>query len=47
MSKSIFSRLVLAFAAAFIAVQSIGCNTTEGAGRDLEKAGEGIQDAAN
>lgn len=24
-----------------------GCNTTEGFGRDVESAGEGIQDAAN
>ncbi|MGF1633399.1 MAG: entericidin A/B family lipoprotein [Phycisphaerae bacterium] len=24
-----------------------GCNTTEGVGRDVEAAGEGIEDAAN
>lgn len=26
---------------------SIGCETMEGAGRDLEKAGDGIEDAAD
>jgi predicted small secreted protein len=25
----------------------MGCNTMEGAGKDIEKAGEGIQDAAD
>lgn len=24
----------------------VGCNTTQGAGKDIEKLGEGIQDAA-
>ena len=32
-------------AIAFLALGS-GCNTTEGVGRDVEAAGEGIQDAA-
>jgi len=31
--------------AAFAAAQQ-GCNTTEGVGKDLESAGEGISDAA-
>lgn len=47
MSKSFVSRLVLALAAGFIAVHSIGCNTTEGAGKDIENAGEGLQKAAD
>jgi len=25
---------------------SVGCNTTQGAGKDMERAGEKIQDAA-
>ena len=29
-----------------LVVQSIGCNTMEGAGRDVERAGEEVQDAA-
>lgn len=28
-------------------VSLAGCNTTEGAGRDIEAAGEGIQDMAD
>jgi len=42
------SGLKLAFVAAFVAgvFAFTGCRTMEGAGKDLEKAGEGIQDAA-
>ena len=29
-----------------IAISAIGCNTWEGAGKDLEKAGEKMQDSA-
>ncbi|MFA9477223.1 entericidin A/B family lipoprotein [Phycisphaerales bacterium AB-hyl4] len=41
--------LSLALVAAFGigGVSLTGCNTTEGAGQDIEAAGEGIQDAAN
>ena len=28
-------------------VSAFGCNTIEGAGRDIEKAGEAIQDAVD
>jgi predicted small secreted protein len=31
---------------AVLTVQSIGCNTVEGAGRDVERGGEKLQDAA-
>ena len=30
-----------------IAVSVIGCNTMEGAGKDIERGGERIQDAAD
>lgn len=38
----------VALAAAVVATACVlaGCNTTEGVGKDLESAGEGIQDAA-
>ncbi len=40
------TRLVVAAAAlGFLALS--GCNTMDGAGKDIEKAGEKIQDAAN
>jgi entericidin B len=38
------------YALLLLAVASLGlsaCNTVEGAGRDIENAGEGVQDAAN
>lgn len=34
-------------AAVFSALTLAGCNTVEGAGRDIEKGGEAIQKAAN
>jgi entericidin B len=46
-----FKRLISAFiAAAFVAVTFgtlAGCNTIEGAGRDIEKGGKAIKDEAN
>jgi predicted small secreted protein len=36
----------LAFAAMVCALMLSGCNTTQGAGKDIEKLGEGIQGAA-
>lgn len=39
--------LCMAIAILTIAISAIGCNTLEGAGKDLEKAGENIQDAAD
>lgn len=39
-------RLVLAFfAAVMLTVSVTGCNTTRGAGEDIESVGEGLQDA--
>ncbi len=40
-SKSILAIAILA------AVAMSGCNTVEGAGKDVESAGEAIQDAAD
>ena len=45
--KSVICKVTLIFAAAFLTMQSMGCNTTEGAGKDMERAGEKIQDAAD
>ena len=36
----------LATAAALVAVALAACNTVEGAGKDIEKGGQGIQNAA-
>jgi predicted small secreted protein len=35
--------IVLLFATALLAIVGIGCNTAHGFGKDMEKAGEGIQ----
>lgn len=45
--KNVIVKATLVFAAAFLTMQSLGCNTTEGAGKDMERAGEKIQDAAD
>lgn len=39
--------LSLALLLGFVSTSLIGCNTVEGAGKDLEKAGEEVQDGAN
>ena len=36
--------MLLLFVTALLAVAGIGCNTAHGFGKDMEKAGEGIQD---
>lgn len=41
--KSLVASLLLAYGAFLF----IGCNTVEGAGEDIEAAGEGISDAAD
>ncbi len=42
------ARRLLAGAIVTLALTALGgCNTTEGAGRDIEAAGEAIQDAAD
>ena len=45
--KSMKRLLFAFFAAVLLTVSITGCNTTRGAGKDIEKAGEGIQDAVN
>ncbi len=40
-------RFVLAFVCIAIASAAAGCNTFRGVGKDIERAGEGIQDATN
>jgi entericidin B len=48
MSRSmLLSRICLALALLGFACCIAGCNTMEGAGKDVEKAGESIQDAAD
>ena len=43
--KTISQRLALTLAlAAFLAALGSGCNTAHGFGKDVQKAGEGIQD---
>lgn len=44
------TRLGALLAAVLLAITGVsltGCNTTEGVGKDVEAAGEGIQDAAD
>ncbi len=37
----------LALLLAVLLLNAVGCNTIEGAGEDIEAAGEGIEDAAD
>ena len=39
--------IFLAFVILAVAIGVSGCNTMEGAGKDIERAGEGIQNAAD
>jgi predicted small secreted protein len=39
--------IVAAILSLFITVNLLGCNTIEGAGKDIERGGEAIQDAAD
>lgn len=43
MSK--FTKVLMGLCLAVFAAQSIGCNATKGAGRDLERAAERTEDA--
>lgn len=45
--KRVICNTLFLFAAAFLTLQSLGCNTVEGAGKDTERVGEKIQDTAN
>ena len=43
-----FKRVVVALVVgALIGIGALGCNTIKGAGRDVEKGGQGIQNAAD
>ena len=48
---NIFARTIFALSlscfAATLALSLVGCNTVEGAGKDVENAGEAVQDAAD
>lgn len=46
MKKSLGTAACLSFVALVIAFAA-GCNTVKGAGKDLESAGEAMQDAAD
>jgi len=39
-------RIAIVLLVGVFAVSLVGCNTTEGAGEDIEATGEGIQNAA-
>jgi predicted small secreted protein len=47
MKKSTLLGTVVLVLAAAACLSLGGCNTVEGAGKDIEKAGEGIQNAAD
>ncbi len=40
-------QVIVWFAAILTCLTSLSCNTVEGMGRDIERAGEEIQDAAD
>ncbi len=41
-----YGRFLLALVAALVGVAIAGCNTIEGVGKDLKRAGDKVQDAA-
>lgn len=47
MTKRIMGRLAMLVAAAFVTMSVTACETTKGAGKDIEKAGDKIQDVAD
>ena len=46
-SNTLYRRLLVAAVVAAATLTLSACNTTEGAGRDVERAGEKIQDVAD
>jgi len=44
MSNLFKNTVLLLLAAAFLAVVGLGCQTANGFGKDVEKAGQGIQE---
>ena len=39
--------IVLLFVTTFLAIVGVGCNTAHGFGKDVQNAGEGIQNGTN
>lgn len=46
-TKTLISRTLMGLIAVALIVSIAACNTIEGAGKDIEKGGEHIQDAAD
>lgn len=46
-TKAIFKRIAIGMVAITLLVSLAACNMMEGAGKDIEKGGEKIQDAAD
>ena len=47
MNSTLKRLALLLFAAAFLAIATVGCQTSKGFGKDVEKLGDKIQDKAN
>jgi len=47
MNSSIKRLALLLLAAAFLAIATVGCQTSKGFGKDVEKLGDKIQDKAS
>jgi predicted small secreted protein len=45
--KNVICKGLFLVAASFLTLQSFGCNTVEGAGKDTENLGESVQKAAD
>ena len=45
--KAVFSKVAMSFLVLSFVVSLAACNTIEGAGEDIEKGAESIQDAAD
>ena len=47
MSSSLKGLALFLLAAAFLAIATVGCQTSKGFGKDVEKLGDKIQDKSN
>jgi len=47
MKNTLLKRIVMVVLLSLTALLSTSCNTVEGAGRDIERGGEAIQDVAD
>lgn len=45
--KNVWTKAVIVVGAAMVTMSVTACNTTKGAGKDMERAGEKIQDTAD